>query len=287
MTARGRAKRPPPGEAGYATLAAVLLIAVLALAATGMVSATRSAVGAATAELGQARAAAAANAGVVLALNGLLSRDRLSRWSIDGRPHDVTFDGTRLRIRVEDERGKVPINALDEAMVQRLVAAAGLQGPQARIAAESLLDWTDDDDEPRLDGAEAPYYRRQQVSPRNGPLLSLDELLEVRGWTRAMVDRIRPFTSVSSGGGFDARFAQVGAIDVMLGDAGGPEALQRKRELAGQRTAIALTDDLDLTGRPLTIAVDAGRDDGARVRRRVVVELSRGGARPYLIRAYR
>lgn len=287
MTAHGRPERPPPGEAGYATLAAVLLIAVLALAGTGMVAATRSAVGAATAEVGQARVAAAADAGIVLALNGLLSHDRLSRWSIDGRPHDVTFDGTRLRIQVEDERGKVPINALDEAMVQRLAVAAGLQGLPARIAADSLLDWTDDDDEPHLDGAEAPFYRRRQVSPRNGPLMSLEELLEVRGWTRAMVDRIRPFTSVGSGGGFDARFAQAEAIDVMLGDAGGPEALQRKRELAGQRTAIDLVSDLDLTGRPLMIAVDASRDDGARVRRRVVVELTRGGARPYLIREYR
>ena len=289
MTVSPPRTRPVPArEQGYATLAAVALIAILALASLGMVWGNRAAIDQASAELGQARASAAADAGLALALNGLLASDRASRWSIDGRIHQSEFDGTRLQISIEDERGKVPLNLLDDATAMRLAEQAGLSGEAARVASDSLLDWTDGDDEPHLDGAEADYYRGRGIQPRNGAMGSLDELLAVRGWTRAAIERIRAFVTVSAnGGGFDSRFAQAQAIDVMFGDAGGPQAIERQREQAGQRTAIEIGDPVDLVKRPLTVSVTAERPDGARAVRRVVVELTGAGSRTYVIRDYR
>ena len=54
-------------------------------------------------------------------------------------------------------------------------------------AADSILDWLDEDDTPRQFGAEADYYRQQQlnVQPRNGMPETLTELLLVRGVNRA------------------------------------------------------------------------------------------------------
>ncbi len=51
--------------------------------------------------------------------------------------------------------------------------------------ADAILDWIDEDDEPREFGAEIDYYSAQQPAcrPRNGPLASLAELLMVRGIT--------------------------------------------------------------------------------------------------------
>ncbi len=51
--------------------------------------------------------------------------------------------------------------------------------------ADAILDWIDDDDTARPLGAEASYYQslNPAYEPRNGPISSLDELLQVRGVT--------------------------------------------------------------------------------------------------------
>lgn len=284
---RGRGARPC--ERGYATVAAVAAIAVFGMISLTLVEGNRTLVGDAAAEVGQARTSAAADAGLAMALDGLLVRDRAMRWSIDGRIHEETFAGTRIRIRIEDERGKVPLNLLDEDSAKALVQAAGLTGERARIAADALLDWTDDDDEPRPDGAESLYYHGRGVHSRNGPPQSLEELLLIRGWDQPAIDRIRPFVTAHFGrGGFDARFAQPRAIGVMLGGGeGNPLAIERQREQAGQRTAIELGEnDTQLVHRPLTVVVEATDGTGARTVRRTIVELTGNDSQPYVVRAY-
>jgi hypothetical protein len=50
--------------------------------------------------------------------------------------------------------------------------------------ADAILDWLDDDDEPREFGAEANTTRRwPPYAPKNGPLETVEELLLVRGVT--------------------------------------------------------------------------------------------------------
>lgn len=270
-------------------VAAVAGIAVFAMMALALVQSNQSEIVQVSAEVGQAKAAAAADAGLAIALNGLLAKDRANRWSIDGRQRKASFDGATLQIRIEDERGKVPVNLLDDELAARLMEAIGLGfGSSSRIAADSLVDWIDDDEEPRPDGAEVEYYRPKGIRPRNGPLQSIEELAQVRGFDRAMVERMKPFVTVNFGvGSFDARFAHPRAIGVMLeGGADSPVAINRQRELDGQRTAIELGEAIDLVGRPLMISVEATRPEGARAKRQMIVELTGSDARPYVVRAF-
>ena len=59
-----------------------------------------------------------------------------------------------------------------------------LPGMNEEIA-DAILDWIDEDDEPRQYGAEKDYYEQLDppYQPANGPIHSLDELLAVRGVT--------------------------------------------------------------------------------------------------------
>ncbi len=59
-----------------------------------------------------------------------------------------------------------------------------LPGMTEDVAA-AILDWIDEDDQPRESGAEIDYYSSLPIpyAPRNGPLESIDELLLVRGVT--------------------------------------------------------------------------------------------------------
>ena len=55
--------------------------------------------------------------------------------------------------------------------------------------ADAILDWMDDDDDTRSNGAEADYYLSlaQPYQPANRPFRNLDELLMVRGVTRELL----------------------------------------------------------------------------------------------------
>lgn len=279
---------PARAERGYAMVAAVAAIAVFALAALTIINMTRATLVSGAAEVDQAQAAAAADAGVALALNGLLTQDRANRWSIDGRLRQMRFESAELRIRIEDEQGKIPLNRVDETILDPLFIFLHLDGERADIARDSFLDWIDDDDEALPFGAEADYYRKSGIHPRNSGLQSIDELTRVRGFDAALVDRMRSFVTVDAGSAsFDARFARPEAIDILLG--GGiatPAGIARQRELNGQTPAIELGDTISLTGRPLTIVVEARLANGARAERRVIVELTGSLLRPYVIQAY-
>jgi hypothetical protein len=69
-----------------------------------------------------------------------------------------------------------------ESMARDLLMA--LPGMTFEIA-DAILDWLDDDDEPREFGAEVDYYSSlvPPYAPKNGPLETVEELLLVRGVT--------------------------------------------------------------------------------------------------------
>ncbi len=276
------------GEDGYALVGAVASIAVFAAMSLAVLSATRLMLEDVGAEQSQLQAGAAADAGVAMAISGLLAEDVTQRWPIGGRPRAATFGHARLGIRIEDERGKVALNLLDEERATRLLELAGLDGDRLLIARDSLRDWIDTDEEPRPFGAERAFYRPARIVPPNGFLASVDELGLIRGFDAATVARIRPIATVSIGNSvFDARHADPRAIAVMAeGGENGPAAIDRARELAGQRTAIEFTDTSDRTGRPLAIVAEATLPDGARARRRVIVELTGAASRAYVVRSY-
>jgi general secretion pathway protein K len=256
------------GEEGYAMVAAVAAMAMLATLAVTLVEGNKSGIAVTAAELGQARASAAADAGLALALDRLLAGE----WDADGKARTARFAGASLRIRIEDERAKVPLNLLGEEAAERLAQVAGLSGEEARIMAASLLDWTDKDDDPRPFGAEADHYAASGIMPANGPLQSIDELALLRGFDPALIGRMRPYVSVDYGvGGFNARTARPEAVTVMLGKGG--EA--------------PIGETHDLSGHPLTIEVEARISDSARALRRTIVEMPRAGGKPYVIRAAR
>lgn len=275
------------GEEGYALVAAVASIAVFAAMALAILTATRAAVVTGVAEVGQARAAAAADAGIALALSGLASGDPRTRWPIDGTPRTLEFAGARLAVRVEDERGKLPLNLMDPEMATRLLRAYGLEGEALATARDSLLDWLDTDDERRPFGAEEAFYAPLGYRPRNGAMASVGELRRVRGFDAALVRRMLPLLTVNFGrGNFEPSHASPQAIEIMMGDEGATELIERRRELSGQRVALDLTPSTQLIAHPLMITATATMPDGAQAVRRQVIELTGAPLRPYVVRSY-
>jgi hypothetical protein len=91
-----------------------------------------------------------------------------------------------IRYGLENESAKLNVNALlapgaDDQAASRLMALPGMTVE----VADAILDWLDQDGQPRENGAEEEVYSQftPPYAPRNGPIADLDELLLVRGVT--------------------------------------------------------------------------------------------------------
>jgi type II secretory pathway component PulK len=89
------------------------------------------------------------------------------------------------------------VNAASAGQLRRLLSM--LYGAaRAESLTDALLDWRDADDEPRPQGAEADWYRRQgRHAPRNDSLADARELARVRGFEE--LDELRELLTVGAG----------------------------------------------------------------------------------------
>lgn len=125
------------------------------------------------------------------AMQGILVADDLNLES-RGRftvlaPDVVQGYYSGVRYGLEDESSKLNLNALAQDGGDETATRSRLQfipGMTEDIA-DAILDWIDEDNQPRAYGAEDSYYQglNPAYQPRNGPLQSLSELLQVRGVT--------------------------------------------------------------------------------------------------------
>jgi general secretion pathway protein K len=274
-------------DEGYALVAAVVAVAAFSYVSLEVLAADRGITAQLGAEGQRARLTAAADAGVALAVHGLGVDDPADRWPIDGRAREFDFGGVALSIVVEDERGKIPINDLNEDQVREMFQTAGVTGPRLDTLVDAFNDWTDEDDDRRPNGAEAPDYRPLGLKPRNGRFHSVDEMIQLKGMDPQILAKIAPAATVFFGesGGFSPSTAQPFAVAVMTeGGEGSVASIERERELSGERTAIEDIDRSSYVGRIFTVRVLASDANRGRVARTALVELTGNVATPYWIR---
>lgn len=281
---------PDQREEGYALIAAILSIVIFALMALTIINVTRSSTLMASAEIDRAKLSAAADAGIAIAVHGLMLNDPVRRWAIDGKARREVFERTTLDIIVEDERGKIALNLINKSEVEAMFAEFGLQGLELEAAVDSFLDWRDEDDDPRPRGAEFEVYAPKQIKPRNGELRTLGELALISGIGPELAQRMIPFTTVNFGTGeFDPRYASdlakrvssINEISNGLFDSADSEAAKLGRSIEALRTR--RTDSL--VGRPLTIRVTAKQPPDKSAQRTAIIELTGSEVRPFVIRA--
>ena len=100
-------------------------------------------------------------------------------------------NGWELEIQIQDESNKLPINTMDEALLnQMLEEIFDFDFGTARELSSTLLDWIDPDESRRLNGAESEDYLRRKPAYRaaNNPLQSLEELRLLDIWEDEFFD---------------------------------------------------------------------------------------------------
>lgn len=276
-------------EGGYALIAAILTIVVFASMALALLNVTRSSTMMASAEFDRARLSAAADAGIAIAVHGLMLTDPAQRWTIDGKVRRERFDSTTLDIIIEDERGKIALNLINKAEVEKMFSEFGLQGLELEAAVDSFMDWRDEDDDPRPRGAELDAYAAKRIKPRNGELRTTGELALIEAIGPALAQRMMPYVTVNFGTGeFDPRYASPLAIrvssvnEIANGLFSDPPATAIRS--GGTIRAFGAGRSDSLIGRPLTIRVTARQRPDKSAQRTAIIELTGSSVRPFVIR---
>ena len=87
------------------------------------------------------------------------------------------------------ESGRRNVNTLQDEDWEELLDQAGVPEEDWPDLIDCFMDFTDDNNEHRLNGAEEDdaYYKEQDYAPKNTPLDTVDELLLVKGFTPEIV----------------------------------------------------------------------------------------------------
>ena len=118
-------------------------------------------------------------------------------WPVPGGEEDqgawfiIEWDGLPIWCRVDDEGGRININQVSETDLRekiRILLDRYGEGSRADWITDALLDWMDEDNLVRGEGAEASEYRREgfRYNPADGPFKVFSELLLVRGMTASL-----------------------------------------------------------------------------------------------------
>lgn len=113
-------------------------------------------------------------------------------WEADGTVYREQLEDGYYRTRIINESGKLDINTLSDMsgiILNNLLVNLGIPKENAAVIVDSILDWKDEDDLHRLNGAENEYYEvlPKPYKAKNGPFDSVEELILVRGVTREIL----------------------------------------------------------------------------------------------------
>jgi type II secretory pathway component PulK len=146
----------------------------------------------------------------------------------------MMFGSARFTLRLRDAGAALNVNAADEAMLRQFLAEGlGLDYDRADRLTQAILDWRDEDELPRINGAEREEYLRagRAVLPPNRNLADLDELLDVIGMDAELFERMRPYLSVVGSGQINVNAAPEPVLASLPGmTRGGAAELVRLRE---------------------------------------------------------
>lgn len=149
----------------------------------------------------QARAEAAADAGVQRALyEAFRPPVDMQRWRGDGLARQWEFGDARVTVTMLDVTGKIDLNTATDDLLKGLLKSVGLTEEQSVVLTDAIVDWRDEDELPRPRGAEAAQYQAAGLPfrPTNAPFENIEELQRVLGMTPALYASLEGALTVDS-----------------------------------------------------------------------------------------
>lgn len=216
-------------------------------------------------------------------------------WRTNGKIYEWPLGEGTVLISIQDEAGKIDLNAATEGLLLQLFSAIDLPGQDPAAMVDRLIDYRDADQERRPLGAEDIDYRRADLGygAKDRPFERTDELRRVLGVTFEIFAQISPLVTVHSGQrGVDPNVAPAGVLGVLSAAVEQPEAPVRAtddgdRTLPGQAgRRLSRANRSSSRERAFTIKTEARTPGGGVFVRQAIVELTGDRDRPITVRQW-
>lgn len=274
----GRREATSVYQRGIALVVVLWLVALLALMAVSQSAAVRTETLVVGNLIEAANARAAAYAGLQLAIADLAKPLPARDMSSDNSVHTMRFGTAEIFISIADESGKVDLNAAPATLLDKLLAASGVEQERREALIGAILDWRDRDSLRRLNGAEEEEYRVAGLGygPRNGPFQSLEELALVAGVDPLLYHSVAKSLTIHTGSSTINMEATSLLLQQALTDDNddlSSDDYYGQGEAEGEAQPVAPGRGSAMSGMVFTITVVALLDSGVRERLEAVVRL--------------
>lgn len=179
----------------------------------------------------------------------------IERFGLPGEAVEVEVRGEGYRVWVRDAGGMLNVNSADEKRLEVYFKECGAEGTVAKRIAHQIADWRDADEFRHELGAESADYLRRGVKPRNGSIVSLEELMYLPSMTAELFASARRGLCVSGDGKIHAGSAPRAVLMTVPGMTG--QSADRIIEARGAGT---------LTSQTLESMLPLGTEAGAIIR---------------------
>ena len=196
---------------------------------------------------------------IYLMLNGKLTPREIILPKIEGLPdiEKIPLNGTEvpfledLTVKVQDSNGLLSVTTINTIALKRLLIYFGVDPQNADIFIDSLLDWIDQDDLTRLNGAEKWWYSSQglKYEPRNCPIQYKEELKLIKGMDAELYSKIEPYISILPATGFNPNTAPDPVLIAYLDI--GNDTLSLFKEYMQTKSVTSDAELYSLTGRKI------------------------------------
>ena len=261
---------------------AVAALGAFAFIAYEVLAADRGVIAGVSARVEQARLAAAADAGMMMAIHGIAQEDASQRWAIDGRSREVAFRGVDLQITVQDERGKAPLDGLNPAQSRALFEGAGASDDRLDALVDELRDFQSADDDQTAPTAPTEAQGLAAAPLRRGGFRTIGDLMVLKDMDANLYARIAPSVTVffEESGPFERGHASPLAASTMRATENDSPDEEQFAQSADDERPTETIEDENMIGRSVTVNVMARGPGGVQTHRMAIVELTGSGEAP-------
>jgi general secretion pathway protein K len=179
-------------EEGVALILVLWVVALLAIFAVSFVHGADTQTKIVRNDYDLARARVLADTGVSLAILDILYQLPEAR-RLDGSRRELTYEDATIRVRLQNEAGKIDLNHAPPEVLASLLRTSGSDADAAAGLAAAVDEWK----RHRLSGWNQLGDRTATIGVAR-PFLALEELREVPGVTQEIYDRVSPFLTILS-----------------------------------------------------------------------------------------
>lgn len=275
------------GERGIALLLVVWMLALLAIITVAITADARTSIRLARNLVDGAQVQAMADGGVWWAVARMADPDRTAHLRPDGMAYQIALAEHDLEVTVQDERGKLDLNAAPVEALAKLFTVVGLAGGEGDGLAQAIG---------RYRERQKALRARMGLQANEPAFRMVEDLRLIDGLRPDIYQRVVGFVTVYSAA--PTVNPTTAAREVLLSlpgiDAGTVEDLLRRRG-AAPNDADQSSQALAAAGRSftwaeasvVTIRSTARLNNGTAFVREAVVELEPGSAPPFKVLAWR